>query len=534
MNRISVFARRQRIKNLEKWTIRAILAEAFFLAISPQIAAAAAVVGIIFWFLRLQMDSKFQMRSLPFDVPVTIFILLGAISVFMSPARDFELIYNYCGIVGLYGLTYLLVGQNIRTAEQVKDLAKALGAAAVIVVAYGYLQYIFGIDISEMRWVDGEAFPELRKRIFSTLENPNVLAGYLDVIICIALGFLAKFGTRKHKLIFIAGIILLATCLAMTYSRGAFLTMAIIFVIYGVLQDWRILTLFALVTGILIYQDETFLERILSIFTETADSSEGLRVGIWVSTISMIADHPFIGIGWGAYKFVYPQYNYYLADSSILIYHAHNLYLQTAAEVGIAGALSYFWYFFGTMFAALSLREHFGYKKMESSSGGFKKMFNEQLFKTFMESKFLQELAQAKSMFMLRMSDLTNKIFDRFSPQNEAETKKPKKKSEPELVHHEELKFSSKKKPKDDKKSDDDNIDIQKFAENISVFETEEQKFTSDKKVIAAMKLGIGLAFLSMALNGMTDDLLFNIPSSILMWILGAAGAALNLFDEEN
>ena len=65
------------------------------------------------------------------------------------------------------------------------------------------------------------------------------------------------------------------------------------------------------------------------------------------------------------------------------------------------------------------------------------------------------------------------------------------------------------------------------------MFETEEQKFTSDKKVIAAMKLGIGLAFLSMALNGMTDDLLFNIPSSILMWMLGALSAAINIEQKE-
>lgn len=501
------------------------------------------MLGIVFWFLRLQIDTKFKIRSLPFDVPVTIFILLGAVSVFMSPARNFELIYNYCGIVGLYGLTYLLVGQNIRTAEQVKDLAKVLGAAAVIVVFGGYFQYIFGIDISEMRWVDGEAFPELRKRVFSTLENPNVLAGYLDVMICIALGFLAKFGTRKHKLLLLLGIILLAACLAMTYSRGAFLTIAIIFVFYGLLYDWRILTLFALVTGFLIYNDETFLERMLSIFTVANDSSEGLRVGIWVSTISMIADHPFIGIGWGAYKFIYPQYNYYLADPTILIYHAHNLYLQTAAEVGIAGALSYFWYFFGTMFAALSLTSNSHYSKIKNTAdefaaraaeSKFKKLFQEQLAKTFVESKFLQELAQAKSMFMLRMADLTNKIFDRLATPAESDTKKPEKKSAPELVHHDEMKWSSKKKPKNDKKSDDDNIDIQKFAENFTEFETEDQNLTSNEKIAEAMKLGIGLAFLSMALNGMTDDLLFNIPSSILMWMLGATGAAINLFDEEN
>ncbi len=50
-----------------------------------------------------------------------------------------------------------------------------------------------------------------------------------------------------------------------------------------------------------------------------------------------------------------------------------------------------------------------------------------------------------------------------------------------------------------------------------------------DKKFLEGFRLGIGLAFLSMALNGLTDHLLFNIPSAMLMWLLGALGAAINL-----
>ena len=504
------------------------------MAICPELAAAAAVFGIIAWFLRMQVDKNFKMRSLPFDIPVAIFVMLGAVSVFMSPARTFELIYNYCGIVGLFILTYILIGQNIRKPGQVKKLTITLAASAGIVVLYGYFQYIFGIDIYEMKWVDGEAFPELRNRVFSTLENPNVLAGYLDVMICLALGFLAKLGTAKQKLFIIAAIVMLMACLAMTYSRGAFLTIAIIFIFYGVLYNWRVLLLFAAGTGILFLTDENFFERVLSIFQVSYDSSEGLRVGIWVSTISMISDHPFIGIGWGAYKFIYPQYNYYLADTTQIIYHAHNIFLQTAAEVGIAGALAYFWYFFGTMFMALSWNTNESYNKVKNAAGeikrraaesAFQKKFNEEFAKTVTESKFLQTLAQSKSMMKIRLSDLTNQILDKFSPPKKNDTKTVAKKSEPELVHHEEMKWDAKTK-NDAKNSDDDKIDIQKFAADAET--------NLNKEFLESVKFGIGLAFFSMALNGVTDDLLFNIPSSILMWMLGALAAAINLFDEEN
>ena len=63
--------------------------------------------------------------------------------------------------------------------------------------------------------------------------------------------------------------------------------------------------------------------------------------------------------------------------------------------------------------------------------------------------------------------------------------------------------------------------------ENTSINFSDVTKL-DDQKFLDGLKLGIGLAFLSMALNGFTDDLLFNIPSAMLMWILGALVATIN------
>lgn len=520
--------------------MRAIIAEAFLLAIYPQIAAVALIVGIIAWFLRLQIDKKFKIRSLPFDMPITIFVVLGAISVFMSPVGNFDLFYNYCEIMGIFILTYLLVGQNIRTTEQVKKLMYAIAVTALLVAAGGFFQFFFGFDTSEIKFTDIDNFGGYT-RIISTFENPSVLAGYLDIIICLALGILAKFGTTKQKLIILAAIVFFVLCLALTYSRGAFLSIAAIFLIYGVLYDWRILIFFAGGTAILLYADTIFFEKVLSVFT-TNDLSNGLRVGIWVSTISMIADHPFIGIGWGAYQFIYPQYDYYFLDMNEKIYHAHNLYLQMAAEVGIAGALAFFWYFFGTMFEALKLNTSERYLKMKTTAGEiakrakestFKQKFDEEFVKTFAESKFLQRLAHIKSMFIIRMSELTHQIFDKTEKaKTKSETKKVEKKSEPELVHHDELKFDGKTKKSDDEKNDEDKIDVQKFAADVEVLEDKitdtEETATPDEKFVEGVRIGIGLAFLSIALNGLSVDSLFNLPIAIFMWMLGALAAAIN------
>ena len=530
MDRVSVFARRRRIKNLEDWTMYAILTEAFLLALWPTVAATAVVFGVIAWFLRGRIDSHYKMQSLPFDVPVTIFLLIGAVSVFMSSARSFTLIYNYCSFVGIYALTYLIVGQTVRKPEQVKLIVKALGASAILVVLCGFFQFVFGVDVADVKWTDPEAFPELKKRVFSTLENPNVLAGYLDVMICLALGLLTKAERHSQKIIFVGAIVLLAACLAMTYSRGAFIAIAIVFAVYGVLKDWRVLILFVAVTGLIAYSDTNFITRILSAFT-MSDSSEGVRVGIWVSTSAMISDHPFAGIGWGAYQYVYPQYNYYVADPNITIYHAHNIYLNFAAEVGIVGALAFFWYFFGTMFSSFGVTE-----------SRAEKWLTEHTNKIFSSSEFLQELA---ALVDKKFADFTERFFDLFGKKKTPKLKKIRRSN---VIHNEEMNFSEhtrKKFSEEENVAEVENINVggEKIsAKIIKLPDAPEEKVKKDKlpsvdwknvtkiddkKFLEGMRLGIGLAFLSIALNGFTDNLLFNIPSSMLMWMLGALSAAI-------
>ncbi len=352
---VNVFIRNRQILQMEKWVLRAILAEAFLIALWPAGATAALALGIVFWLRRLQLDPEFHFRHLPFDVPIALFTVLSAVSILVSPDPAFSF-YNYYNLVGVYVLTYLLVGQNIRTRDEVRKIVAAFGISALLVVLYGFYQYLFGIDTGEMRWVDGEAFPELRTRVFSSWENPNILAGYLDAAICVVLGIFDKSHGRNRRIFLAGGMVLLALCLAMTYARGAFLTLAVILSVYGIFRDRRVL-IACLVGGILLlFADSSLYERMTSIYTKMDTSSE-MRLAIWESSIAMIEDHPFFGVGWGAFWMVYPSYDFYLQGADVKLVHAHNIYLNYAVEIGVVGALAFFWYFFGTLRMALSYRD---------------------------------------------------------------------------------------------------------------------------------------------------------------------------------
>lgn len=425
----------------DRWKRRAsaiawygLLAEVFFLPLSPSVATVALLVGIAGTALRFCVDKEFHFRHLRFDVPAVLFVAVSGLSVLSSPDRGFSF-YNYYNLVGVYVLTYLLIGQNVREPGQMKSILRMACAAAVIVLLYGYYQFLFGIDISSMKWVDGDAFPELRKRVFSTWENPNILAGYLDIIICLAFGLFMKCRDRERRILLGAFMIAAAACLAMTYARGACLVIAVILAGYGVLRDRRVLVACILVVAILFVLDPMLYERITSVFTKV-DTSTEMRLAFWESTVAMIQDHPFLGIGWGAYWMVYPEYDFYLQGANVLIVHAHNIYLNYMAEIGIPGAVAFFWFFFGTMIMAL--RTHF-----PADTGAAE---------------------QTTPFGKYQMPFRWNRLWHDWK----------------------------------------------------------------EHDILAGLSLGIGLAVLSVALNGLTDDLLFNIPSSMLLWMLAALAGALS------
>ena len=350
LRRIEEKKLQSRQRAMENRCFAALRAEAFLIPLWPAAALVALAVGVVFWLWRWKKDPDIHFRRLPYDIPLFIFVLIGAASVAVSPDPAFSF-YNYYNLIGAYIFTYFLAGQTLGTEKQLRDVLRAMAYAAVIVVLYGFYQFSFGIDVSDMKWVDGEAFPELKRRVFSTWENPNILAGYLAEAAAVVFAFLMgaeSVGERQKWGVFLAALL---ACLGMTYARGAFFSIALVLAGYGAIKDRRVLLGCAAFGGLALLLDPMLAERLGSIFTKVDTSSE-MRLAIWESTVAMIFDHPLLGIGWGAYWMVYPEYDFYINDVSVRIVHAHNMYLNYAAEVGVVGLLAFLWYFFGTMVSA--------------------------------------------------------------------------------------------------------------------------------------------------------------------------------------
>ena len=598
---IEEFRQKHREVRLRKWIMRFILAESFFIALVPEIAAAALVLGVILTLVKFKIIKKTSFRPLPWDVPAVIFIVIAGISVFRSPDRAFSF-YNYYHLVGAYGLTYFLIGQNVFKAHQVKKIALALSVSAGLCILYGYYQYAFGLDTMDARWVDGAVFPQVNHRVFATWENPNIFAGYLDMVIAVALGYFAYAQNKTQRAALVLIMAAAAACLMLTYARGACLTLALLVLLFGIYKDKRVALMGAVAVAVALALNPALTERLTSVLT-TQDTSVEMRRAFWEATWVMIQDHPFLGIGWGAYWLVYPAYDSYMQGASIIIYHAHNMYLNYAAEIGVVGAGAFMWFFFGTMKQALEtdffLEEKNTTEKEKSdvnnigdnttaaksaddaetapqkNTGGI--VVNLAAVKAAMEEKKAKPKKKHHIVKLIKITKLENTNCNNNNDKKEimvqaeetepeivatqaednatktkseqaanveislkidTHTEKPEEKDKENNINEPEKNVEeTERRPtlserlsvsyadlaaSEDAEADTENENADNWEENIR------QNLTAGEPLrwCNGLSLGIGLAFFSVALNGFTDDLLFNFPTSLLVWLLAALAAA--------
>lgn len=341
----------KRLLWLDRWIQASILATVFFLVLSPVWTTVFLLSGTGAWLLKLAWIKGCRFQKSPFDLWICLFAVISSGSIFVSPDAGFSF-YNFYNLMGRYLLIYYLVVQNIKTLRQLKWLVAALFLSGGYTAYCALEQYVRGVDMTGMLWVDGEQFPELKTRVYATLKNPNLYAGYLLVLLFLLVGFM-RTAMGKWRIALGVGFGVFLVCLGLTYCRGAWLTLAGILFGYGLLKNRVVFLAMAVLGAGLIFIDTSITERFLSAF-DASDSSSQMRMGLWESTFAMIVEHPLLGIGWGAYWMVYPYYDFFVQNADVRIVHAHNMYLNIAAETGVFGLAAFSVNFFGHMHLALS------------------------------------------------------------------------------------------------------------------------------------------------------------------------------------
>lgn len=272
-------------------------------ALAP-LAPTKVIIGLVALsyvslFIDMTIDMKRRLKSFSINKYVWIYALIYVLATVASVSFSASI---YVGAVTvLFVLFFIVLTNSIHTRVQLRGLVTAMVWIGVIVAAYGFVQFIFPEHFVG-GWIDESMF-EYRFRVYSRLENPNVLGEYFLLIIPFAFACLLTAKTKQGRLFYIVAAFAMLACLVLTYSRGAYLGIIVSIAVFFVLLDRRFILPGILLAAVVVFAlPTTFIERLMSIGNRS-DSSTSYRVFIWLGTLSMLRHYWFSGIGPGEAAF---------------------------------------------------------------------------------------------------------------------------------------------------------------------------------------------------------------------------------------
>lgn len=305
------------------------------------------------FLLSILARNSYSINFNSIDLFIIIFLLIGFISAFSSYFLK-ESIVGFLKYF-IFFLSYFLIKIALLNSSDKSfyRLWLFLFFSVLTVSLYGIYQYIIGVE-PLATWEDIN-YENIHTRVYSTLGNPNLLAGYLLLILpaCALLPFHFK-SNLLHKILFSIGSILILLCLIFTGSRGGYIGLItclifgiIMFLIYFIKRDAvnRVSTMFiTLFLTLMIFLGLIYLfphvtERLLTIFTLRDHSSNNYRVNVWLACLKMLQDNFLIGIGPGNNTFRL-SYGLYMVSGFDAL-SAYNIFLEIAIEIGVFGCLAF-------------------------------------------------------------------------------------------------------------------------------------------------------------------------------------------------
>jgi O-antigen ligase len=243
-----------------------------------------------------------------------------------------------------------------------RALASALVAAGAFQAVYGLGEFFSG-----RQQIFGYAKKDYTDVATGTFINRNHFAGCLEMTLPLALALAAialsrlpgkrsgSMGERlagaPGRLLFAAGALLvlsltMATAIICSRSRMGIASLLLALLSTGLVMLWRgrgrafpIAAVTVVVATLLIFGQADALSPITERFANAMSEFRGGmgRWEIWSQSAAMARAFPILGVGLGVFPQIFPVFR--TAGAGVALDHAHNDFLELAAEVGIVGLL---------------------------------------------------------------------------------------------------------------------------------------------------------------------------------------------------
>jgi O-antigen ligase len=265
-------------------------------------------------------------------------------------------------LASLFILGFLVL-HTVRRGRQIRALLAALAASGAFQALYG----LFELSRTEPRLL-------FYKKVFSpdsvtgTFVNRNHFSGYLEMIVPLALGLaiarmnMMTFGVKgfREKLLLwtskgilvnvliLAGAVIMALAIVLSNSRSGLAVLAFTAFLFlglsvsafsrtGFRQPWVGKTVRATFLCVMALALTVGIGSTVRRFA-LDDLLHEDRPQYWANTVEIIRDFPLFGTGLGTFASAYGAYEK-TSSTELRLVHAHNDYLEYAAELGLAGGV---------------------------------------------------------------------------------------------------------------------------------------------------------------------------------------------------
>ncbi|MBM3134510.1 MAG: O-antigen ligase family protein [Chloroflexi bacterium] len=342
-----------------------------------------AVLGVA-WLAGMVRQRAIRFTFTPLLIALLLF--LGALLLSLFDALSLSLSAKELLKWGEFLVVYVVVVHTVNGYTDYKERRQVAILLALVLLA-GALEAAWGLYGSLQRLgppsyaiVGGRLF-----RAFGTFGQPNPFGGYINLSLPLGLSLLigqfadwrSRAPLHPRTLAILSACALLGLALILSWSRGAWLGAAVavgvVVLAWGVALLWGarhneqlrragerlllVLLIVAIMGGTLVLagaadllpasvtsrlgsigeQFGVFAVRTVKLTDENYAAVE--RMAHWQAALSMIQARPLLGYGIGNYPAAYPQYN--LPGWEDPLGHAHNYYLNVAAETGLVGLAAY-------------------------------------------------------------------------------------------------------------------------------------------------------------------------------------------------
>lgn len=302
---------------------------------------------IVVWIWRRLSTSRWSIPRLSLTLPAVTVIGIMILSLLLNSPHYtqreilsgalYQIRWVEYAVVLLMGLDFL------RTRTRAWRYGVLVMGCGVIVAVLGFAQLKIYPDFSFM--VPQGWDPHVG-RLLSTWFDPNFLAGWLAFLITIGLATALSLPWVRARWWWAAiGIMTLAVIL--TFSRSGYVALAAGAGLVALIRSRTIFFLGLLAMVGMVLFVPRIQERVIGI--RTVDETAKLRIVSWQNALTVIHDHPLLGVGYNLYRYVQVDYGFLNDTKEHSASGSDSSLLTIWVTTGSLGLVAYLWLFFAML-----------------------------------------------------------------------------------------------------------------------------------------------------------------------------------------